>query len=120
MTSRMNWPDVLNKSVHASDDADIGDVYALSRDFVVVKRGIIHKIHYYYIPISKVEGWDGKRPVAQDPGTGSKELRKRQEPGSAAILAKRSSDIQRGDVPRAGDNLSKRRKGRIHGHARAD
>lgn len=57
--SRIEWPDMLNESVHASDDADIGDVYAFSRDFVVVKRGIIHKIHYYYIPIGKVEGWDG-------------------------------------------------------------
>lgn len=28
------------------------------RDFVVVKRGFLN-IHYYYIPITKVEGWDG-------------------------------------------------------------
>ncbi|AFU60270.1 zinc finger C2H2 domain-containing protein [Candidatus Nitrososphaera gargensis Ga9.2] len=57
--SKIEWPDILNESVHTSDDVDIGDIYALSRDFVVVKRGIIHKIHYYYIPINKVEGWDG-------------------------------------------------------------
>jgi hypothetical protein len=37
---------------------DIGDITAVSRDFVVVKRGFIN-IHYYYIPVSKVEGWDG-------------------------------------------------------------
>lgn len=57
--SKMDWPDMLNESVHTSDDVDIGDVYAFSRDFVVIKRGIINKIHYYYIPINKVEGWDG-------------------------------------------------------------
>ena len=36
---------------------DIGDIYAVSRNFVVVMRGIIN-IHYYYIPINKVEAWD--------------------------------------------------------------
>jgi len=30
----------------------------VSRNFVVVMRGIIN-IHYYYIPINKVEAWDG-------------------------------------------------------------
>jgi hypothetical protein len=55
---KINWIDLINESVHTSDDIDIGDVTAVSRDFVVVKRGFIN-IHYYYIPISKVEGWDG-------------------------------------------------------------
>jgi hypothetical protein len=32
-------------------------IYAVSRNFVVVMRGIIN-IHYYYIPINKVEAWD--------------------------------------------------------------
>ncbi|MGN6561015.1 MAG: C2H2-type zinc finger protein [Candidatus Nitrosocosmicus sp.] len=53
------WPDLINKSVHTSDDIDIGDIYAVNKDFVVVKRGYIN-IHYYYIPIFNVEGWDGK------------------------------------------------------------
>jgi hypothetical protein len=56
--SKVEWPDILNESVHTSDDIDIGDVYAFSRDFVVIKRGIVN-VHYYYIPINKVEGWDG-------------------------------------------------------------
>ncbi len=55
---KTNWIDLINESVHTSDDVDIGDIDAVSRDFVVVKRGFIN-IHYYYIPISKVEGWDG-------------------------------------------------------------
>jgi len=53
-----SWTDLINKSVHTSDDIDVGDIEAVSRDFIVVKRGIIN-IHYYYIPISNVEGWDG-------------------------------------------------------------
>jgi hypothetical protein len=52
-----DWISLLNESVHTSDDVDIGDIYAISRNFVVVMRGIIN-IHYYYIPITKVEGWD--------------------------------------------------------------
>jgi hypothetical protein len=53
------WTDLINKSVHTIDDVDIGDIYAVNKDFIVVKRGYIN-IHYYYIPIVHVEGWDGK------------------------------------------------------------
>ena len=57
-TDPAKWIDLINESVHTSDDIDIGDILAINRDFVVVKRGFVN-IHYYYIPISKVEGWDG-------------------------------------------------------------
>src|SRR5918994_6784355 len=57
-TTQKTWITLIDESVHTSDDVDIGDIEAESRDFVVVKRGIVN-IHYYYIPISKVEGWDG-------------------------------------------------------------
>jgi hypothetical protein len=50
--------DATNESVHTSDDVDIGDIEAINRDFIVVKRGYVN-VHYYYIPMSKVEGWDG-------------------------------------------------------------
>ena len=53
-----SWIELINESVHTSDDIDIGDIDAVSRDFVVVKRGFVN-VHYYYIPITKVEGWDG-------------------------------------------------------------
>jgi hypothetical protein len=56
--SRIEWIDLINESVHSYDDVDIGDIDAVSRDFIVVKRGFVN-VHYYYIPISKVEGWDG-------------------------------------------------------------
>jgi hypothetical protein len=56
--SRIEWIDLINESVHSYDDVDIGDIDAVSRDFIVVKRGFVN-VHYYYIPISRVEGWDG-------------------------------------------------------------
>jgi hypothetical protein len=46
----------INESVHTNDyndDIDMSDIMAVSRDFVVVKRGFVN-VHYYYIPISKV------------------------------------------------------------------
>jgi hypothetical protein len=52
------WFSIINESVHTSDDVDIGDIEALNKNFVVVKRGFIN-VHYYYIPVSRVEGWDG-------------------------------------------------------------
>jgi hypothetical protein len=55
---KIDWIDLINESVHTYDDIDIGDVYAVSRNFVVVMRGLIN-VHYYYIPIKNVEGWDG-------------------------------------------------------------
>ena len=48
---------MINQSVHSADDVDIGDIDALSRDFIVIKRGYLNE-HYYYVPITKVEGWD--------------------------------------------------------------
>ena len=55
--TKSSWIGLIDESVHTSDDIDIGDIDAVSRDFVVVKRGFVN-VHYYYIPISKVEGWD--------------------------------------------------------------
>jgi hypothetical protein len=49
--------DLTQESVHTSDDIDIGD--ATNKETIVVKRGIVN-VHYYYIPVSKIEGWDEK------------------------------------------------------------
>jgi hypothetical protein len=35
---KRDWISLLNESVHTSDDVDIGDIYAVSRNFVVVIR----------------------------------------------------------------------------------
>lgn len=59
-STKSTWMDVTNESVHTSDDdVDIGDIEAINRNFLVVKRGFIN-VHYYYIPITKIEGWDGR------------------------------------------------------------
>ena len=44
-TDPPKWIDLINESVHTSDDIDIGDIHAINRDFVVVKRGFVN-IHY--------------------------------------------------------------------------
>ena len=49
--------DLLQESVHTSDDVDIGDIEATNKNSIVVKRGIING-HYYYIPTDAVKGWD--------------------------------------------------------------
>lgn len=55
---KLNYIGLINESVHISDDKDIGDVFAINKYFLVVKRGYV-RVHYYYIPLKKVEGWDG-------------------------------------------------------------
>jgi hypothetical protein len=54
-----SWTDLISESVHTSDDQDLGDIEAVSRNFIVVKKGRVN-IHRYYIPLHRVEGWDGK------------------------------------------------------------
>ncbi|MER5174181.1 MAG: C2H2-type zinc finger protein [Candidatus Nitrosocosmicus sp.] len=57
-TKSRTWNELINESAHTNDDIDIGDIYAINRDFIVIKRGFVN-VHYYYIPITQVEGWDG-------------------------------------------------------------
>jgi hypothetical protein len=46
-TAKLSWTNLIDESVHTSDDMDIGDIDAVNRDFVVVKRGFVN-VHYYY------------------------------------------------------------------------
>jgi hypothetical protein len=39
LKKQTNWIGLINESVHTSDDVDIGDIEAVGRDFVVIKRG---------------------------------------------------------------------------------
>jgi len=59
VNDRSSWTDLIGESVHTSDDQDIGDVEAINRNFLVVKKGLVN-VHRYYIPLHRVEGWDGK------------------------------------------------------------
>lgn len=45
---KANWIDLINESVHTSDEVDIGHINAVSQDFIVVKRGLIN-VQYYYV-----------------------------------------------------------------------
>ena len=54
---KTDWKGLINESVHTKDDEDIGDIEAVNRDFVVVKKGF-RNVHYYYVPVDQVEGWD--------------------------------------------------------------
>ncbi len=56
---RSSWTDLISESVYTSDDQDVGDIEAVSRNFIVVKKGLVN-VHRYYIPLHRVEGWDGK------------------------------------------------------------
>ncbi len=57
-SSKSSWMDITNESVHRSDDKDIGDIEAISKDLIVVKQGLVN-VRRYFIPVNKVEGWDG-------------------------------------------------------------
>ncbi len=54
-----SWTDLIGESVHTSDDQDIGDIEAVSTNFLVVKKGLV-SVRRYYIPLHRVEGWDGR------------------------------------------------------------
>jgi hypothetical protein len=54
-----SWTDLINESVHTSDDEDIGDIEAVRRNFIVQKKGLVN-IHQYSIPLHRFEGWEGK------------------------------------------------------------
>jgi hypothetical protein len=57
-SKKKTWTEVIDEPVYTNDDINIGNIDAVNRDFIVVKRGLIN-MHYYFIPITKVEGWDG-------------------------------------------------------------
>ena len=40
--SKSSWIGLIDESVHTSDDIDIGDIDAVSRDFIVVRRGYVN------------------------------------------------------------------------------
>jgi hypothetical protein len=46
--SKPNWIGLIGESVHTSDYIDIGNIDGMSKDFIVIKRGIVN-VHYYYI-----------------------------------------------------------------------
>jgi hypothetical protein len=51
--------DLVGESVHTSDDQDMGDIEAVTRNFIEMKKELVN-VHRHYIPLHRVEGWDGK------------------------------------------------------------
>jgi hypothetical protein len=45
---KTGWIDLIDEPVHTIDDIDIGDIDAVSRDFIVVKRGRCNYENYIY------------------------------------------------------------------------
>ena len=48
--NKLNYIGLINESVHTINNEDIGDIYAINKFFVVVKKGFIN-VHFYYIPL---------------------------------------------------------------------
>lgn len=82
------WFSLIDESVHTSDDQDIGDVEAINKFFIVVKRGIVN-VHFYYIPVSQVEGWDGKVLWLKIPEDEIKNKHERNFPPDLAVYYKK-------------------------------
>jgi hypothetical protein len=50
-----SWTYLINKSIHTRDDQDIGDIEAVSRNFIAAKKGLVN-VHRFYIPLHRVVG----------------------------------------------------------------
>jgi hypothetical protein len=61
VNEKKKWIDLVGQSVHTNDDHDLGNIEALGKDLIVVRKPMLAgvHIHYYYIPFTKTEGWDG-------------------------------------------------------------
>jgi hypothetical protein len=55
----INWSETIGKEARGrKDDGDFGEVQAVENDHVLTKRGIIEKDEFY-LPKSRVYGFDG-------------------------------------------------------------
>jgi hypothetical protein len=54
-----SWTDLIRESVHTNDDEHLGDIEAVNRNFMVVRKGLVN-VRRFYVPLTKVHGWDGK------------------------------------------------------------
>ena len=43
------WTDLINESVHTNDDPDIGNIEAVSRNFIVVKKDLSTSLGTTYL-----------------------------------------------------------------------
>jgi len=62
-TEEKNWVDLIGESVRTSQDEnqEVGNIEAVNKETLVIRRALLSGLHqhYYYIPFTEVEGWDG-------------------------------------------------------------
>ena len=56
--NKIRWNNVLYKEARGKDGSELGIVYEIGNTYILTKKGTISS-HRYYIPISKVEDFDG-------------------------------------------------------------
>jgi len=63
ISEEKNWVDLIGEAVHTrrSDNQEVGNIEAVSKEILVIRKALLSGFHYhyYYIPITEVEGWDG-------------------------------------------------------------
>ena len=66
---------------------EIGEVEAVNKDTIVVKKGKVGG-KYYYIPIEKVEGWDGHVVCLTITDDEAKQFEKKTKPDKSVYFTK--------------------------------
>ncbi len=56
--NKIRWNNVLYKEARGKNGSELGIVYEIENTYILTKKGTINA-HRYYIPISKVEDFDG-------------------------------------------------------------
>jgi len=56
--NKIKWNNVLYKEAKGNDGTELGIVYEIGNTYIITKKGTISS-HRYYIPISKVQDFDG-------------------------------------------------------------
>ena len=57
MTVGLSWDKAIGKNIKSIDNKEIGKIKQISKDFVQIDKGLVHKDHYF-VPKYFVEGYD--------------------------------------------------------------
>ena len=57
-SSHIDWNDVIKKEARGINDEDLGEIQEVTKDYVLIKKGIINK-EKFYVPQNEVESYDG-------------------------------------------------------------
>ena len=59
MSEILSWDKSIDKEVKTADDKSVGEIKAITNDFIQVKKGKVSK-KYYFIPKHYLQGYDGE------------------------------------------------------------